>query len=101
MIDSKNLVEPNGARITNTIGRAELAAIATALANGYTHIATDNLSSPHQLRKQILYPEKHRRHAQGDVLETISNLARTSQGHILFYKVKPHAGIAENFPFIE
>eukprot|EP00983_Pelagomonas_calceolata_P006012 200352-Pelagomonas_calceolata.AAC.1 len=25
-----------------------------------------------------------------------SNLARTSQGHIFFYKVKTHAGIARN-----
>eukprot|EP00983_Pelagomonas_calceolata_P075542 1153064-Pelagomonas_calceolata.AAC.1 len=31
MSDSKNLVEPNGAGVTNTIGRAELAAIAAAL----------------------------------------------------------------------
>eukprot|EP00983_Pelagomonas_calceolata_P057967 1145306-Pelagomonas_calceolata.AAC.1 len=47
-------------------------------------------------RKQILYPEKHRQHVQGDVLKTISNLARTSQGHIFFYKVKSCAKIAGN-----
>eukprot|EP00983_Pelagomonas_calceolata_P072083 1151538-Pelagomonas_calceolata.AAC.1 len=57
---------------------------------------TDSLSSLHQLRKQILYPEKHRHHVQGDVLKTISNLARTSQGHIFFNKVKSHAGITGN-----
>eukprot|EP00983_Pelagomonas_calceolata_P075217 1152901-Pelagomonas_calceolata.AAC.5 len=66
--DSRNLVEPNGAGITNTKGRAEVAAIAAALTNDYTHIAIDSLSSLHQLRKQILYPEKHRHLVQGDVL---------------------------------
>eukprot|EP00983_Pelagomonas_calceolata_P064957 1148385-Pelagomonas_calceolata.AAC.1 len=55
----------------------------------------DSLSSLHQHRKQILYPEKHRHHLQG-VLKTISNLAHTSQGHILIYKVKSHAGKAGN-----
>eukprot|EP00983_Pelagomonas_calceolata_P013149 420079-Pelagomonas_calceolata.AAC.1 len=79
MSDSKNLVEPNGAGITNTIGRAELAAIAAALAHEHTHVATDSLSSLHQLRKHILYPEKHRHHVQGDDLKKVSNLARTSQ----------------------
>eukprot|EP00983_Pelagomonas_calceolata_P054672 1143803-Pelagomonas_calceolata.AAC.1 len=71
--DSKNLVEPNGVNITNTIGRAELAAIAAALTSKYAHIATDSLSSLHQLKQQILNPEKHRHHVQGDVLKTILN----------------------------
>eukprot|EP00983_Pelagomonas_calceolata_P055490 1144168-Pelagomonas_calceolata.AAC.1 len=78
------------------IRRAELAAIAAALTHKYTHIATDSLSSLHQLRKEILYPEKHRHHVQGDVLKKVSNLARASQGHIFFSKVKSHAGIAGN-----
>eukprot|EP00983_Pelagomonas_calceolata_P039685 1137293-Pelagomonas_calceolata.AAC.1 len=89
-------IRGSGAGITDTIGRSELAAIAAALTHKYTYIATDSLSSPHQLRKQILYPGKHRHHVQGDVLKTISNLARTSQDHIFFYKVKSHAGIAGN-----
>eukprot|EP00983_Pelagomonas_calceolata_P003172 103931-Pelagomonas_calceolata.AAC.1 len=37
MSDSKNLVESNGAGITNTIGRAELAAVAAALTHTHTH----------------------------------------------------------------
>eukprot|EP00983_Pelagomonas_calceolata_P104211 1158999-Pelagomonas_calceolata.AAC.3 len=45
---------------------------------------------------QILYPEKHRHHVQGYILKAILNLARTSQGHIFFYKVKSHAGMAGN-----
>eukprot|EP00983_Pelagomonas_calceolata_P072196 1151607-Pelagomonas_calceolata.AAC.4 len=64
MRDSKNLVEPNGAGITSAIGRAELAAIAAALTRNCTHIATDSLSSLHQLQRQILYSMKHRQHAQ-------------------------------------
>eukprot|EP00983_Pelagomonas_calceolata_P058518 1145525-Pelagomonas_calceolata.AAC.1 len=72
MSDSKNLIEPNSAVLTNTIGRAELATIAAPLIHKYQDVATDSLSSLHQLRKQILYPEKRRHHA------------------------KPHAGIAGN-----
>eukprot|EP00983_Pelagomonas_calceolata_P052338 1142810-Pelagomonas_calceolata.AAC.2 len=92
--DSINLVKPNGAgiiMITNTIGRAELAAVAAALAHGYTHIATDSLSSLHQLKEQILCLEKHRHHVQGDVSKKILNLARTSQDHIFFYKIAKQA----------
>eukprot|EP00983_Pelagomonas_calceolata_P075533 1153057-Pelagomonas_calceolata.AAC.2 len=96
MSDLKILVEPNRAGITTTIGRDELAAIAAALTHEHTQVATDSLSSLHQLRKQILYPKKHRHQVQGDVLKTILNLACTSQGHIYFYKVKSHAGIAGN-----
>eukprot|EP00983_Pelagomonas_calceolata_P062023 1147105-Pelagomonas_calceolata.AAC.1 len=96
MGDSKYLVEPDGAGITNTIGRAELAVIAAALTHKHTKVATYSLSSLHQLRKQILYIEKHRHHVQGDVLKTIANLARNSQDHIFFYKVKSHARKAGN-----
>eukprot|EP00983_Pelagomonas_calceolata_P021970 689961-Pelagomonas_calceolata.AAC.1 len=74
MSGSQNLVEPNGAGITSTIGRAELAAIAAALTYDYTHTATDSLSSLHQLREQVLYPGKHRHdvhHVHGDVLKKI------------------------------
>eukprot|EP00983_Pelagomonas_calceolata_P056247 1144501-Pelagomonas_calceolata.AAC.4 len=37
--------------------QAELAAIAAAILRGHPHITTDSLPSPHQIRKQILYPE--------------------------------------------
>jgi len=36
---NSNLVEPNGAGLTNTIGRAELAAIAVAITYNHIHIA--------------------------------------------------------------
>jgi len=44
---NSNFVEPNGAGITNTIGRAELAAIAAAITHDHTHNATDSLTSLH------------------------------------------------------
>eukprot|EP00983_Pelagomonas_calceolata_P000011 365-Pelagomonas_calceolata.AAC.1 len=46
----------------------------------------DSLSSLHQLRKLILYPEKHRHHVQRDVVKTILTLARTSQNRIAKYQ---------------
>jgi len=43
--------------ITNTINRAELAAITAAILHGHSHIATDSLSSLHQIREHLLYHE--------------------------------------------
>jgi len=88
------LVEPNDASTTNTIGRGELAAIAAAITHNRTYIATDSLTSLHQIRKQLLYPEKHRHHVQGEILipKTICSL----KSHIFLYKAKSHAGIARN-----
>eukprot|EP00983_Pelagomonas_calceolata_P115998 1160258-Pelagomonas_calceolata.AAC.7 len=57
--DSPNYIQPNGVGITNTNLRAELAAVAAAILQGHSHIATDSLSSLHQIRKQTLYPEFH------------------------------------------
>jgi len=42
----------------------------------------------------LLYPEKHRHHVKEDII--LSNTIRSSQSHILLYKVKYHAGIAGN-----
>ncbi len=68
---NSNLVEPNSADINNTIGRAELAAIAAAITTNHIDIATDSLISFHQIGKQLLYPEKHRHHVQGDNLKIL------------------------------
>jgi hypothetical protein len=69
---NSSLVEPNGAGLNNTIGRAELAAIAAALTHDHTHIATDSLTSLHQIRKQMLYPEKHRHHVQFSLIPSVT-----------------------------
>jgi len=42
-----SFVEPNSMGITNTINRAELAAITATILHGHSHIATDSLSSLH------------------------------------------------------
>ena len=44
---------PRGVGITNTISRAELAAIAATIIHGYSHIATDSQTSMHQIRKRL------------------------------------------------
>jgi len=59
-----SFVEPNGIGIRNTINRAELAAITAAILHGHSHIATESLSSLHQIRKHLLYLELHRHHLQ-------------------------------------
>ena len=82
--------------ITNTISRAELAAIASAVIHGYTHIATDSLTSLHQIKKQLSHPNLHRHHIQGDVLQSIAKAIRQSPSPIHFFKVKSHAGIIGN-----
>ncbi len=91
---NSNFVKPNGAGITNTMGRAELTAIAAAIivmiTHDHIHIATGSLTSLHQIRKQLLYPEKH---VQGDILTILSSTIQNSQYHVFLYKVKSHAGM--------
>ena len=53
LTDSKLLVEPNGAGITNNVPQAELAGITAAITQSHTHIGTDSLISSCQMRKQI------------------------------------------------
>eukprot|EP00983_Pelagomonas_calceolata_P002157 73456-Pelagomonas_calceolata.AAC.1 len=43
MSDLEDLVKPNGTGITNTTGRAKLAAFAAALTHTCTYVATDSL----------------------------------------------------------
>jgi hypothetical protein len=90
-----NPVNPKGMGITNTISRADLAAIAAAVIHGYSHIATDSLTSLQQIKKQLSHPNLHRHHIQGDVLQSIAKAIRQSSP-IHFLKVKSHAGIIGN-----
>jgi len=87
------LVESNGADTTNTIGRTELAAKAAAITHDPIHIATDSLTSLHQIRKQLLYPEEHRHNVQGDILKKFLILSVTLN---TFFIKENHAGIAGN-----
>jgi len=89
-------LSPKGMGITNTNTRAELAAIAAAVIHGYSHIATDSLTSLHQIIKQLSHPNLHRHHTQGNVLQSISKAIRQSPSPIHLFKVKLHAGIIGN-----
>ena len=80
-------VNSKGMGITNTISRAELAAIAAAIIHGYSYIATDNLTSLHQIKKQLSHPNLHCHHIQGDVLQSIAKAIRQSPSPIHFFKV--------------
>ena len=62
-------VNLKGVGITNTISHAELAA---AVIHGYSHTATDSLTSLHQFKKQLSHSNLHRHHIQGDVLQSIA-----------------------------
>jgi len=54
--------DPGGVGVSNTINRAETTAVASAPRAKFTHIATDSACSLSQVRKQLLYPELHRKH---------------------------------------
>ena len=56
------------------ISRAKLAAIAAAVIRGYSNIATDSLTSLHQIKKQLSHPNLHHHHIQGDVVQSINYL---------------------------
>ena len=95
--DTIHLVNPNGSNITNTIHRAELAAIAAAITHDHFIIATDSENSMRQIRKQIRYPELHTHHVQHHLLQAITKAARNNVSpFIKFLKVKAHTGIIGN-----
>jgi len=58
-------MNPRGVGTTKTILRAELAGTAAAIIHdiyGYSHIATNSLTSVHQIKKQLSRPNFHRNH---------------------------------------
>ncbi|MCA3358106.1 MAG: hypothetical protein ING02_08890 [Roseomonas sp.] len=93
-------VDPGGKGITNTITRAELAAIRAALELGYRIIATDSLTSIFLIRRAVMDPNGLRHHLHKQMLESIVHCiaARQQQGlppvHIL--KVRAHQGVVGN-----
>jgi ribonuclease HI len=89
-------VNPRDVGITNTISHAELAAIAAAIIHGYSHIATDSLTSMHLSKKQLSHSNLHHHHIQGGVLQSIAKAIHQPPSPIHFHKVKSHAGIIGN-----
>jgi len=85
-----------GVGISNTINRAELTGIASALRAKFTHTATDSACSISQIWKQLLFPELHRKHTHCKLLEQIVSMINDLDTPINFYKVKAHIGVIGN-----
>ncbi len=69
---------------SNTINRAKLTGIASALRAKCTHIATDSACSLSQIWKQLLFPELHRKHTRSKLLEQIVSMINQSDTPINF-----------------
>ena len=99
-------INPNGESCTNTINRAELAAIHQALIHPDVaelgeaiHIYTDSLCSIYMIRRILDAPWTLRESKHYVLLQNILNalLARAENGGIThIYKVKSHTGIKGN-----
>ncbi len=89
-------VYSGGVGKSNTINRADLTGIASALRAKCTHIATDSACSLSLIRKQFLFPELHSKHTHCKVLEQIISMINESDTPINLYKVKAHIGVIGN-----
>ena len=94
LLNASHYVDPRGK--AKTISSAELAAIAAAIIHGYSHVATDSLTSTHQIKKQISHPNLHRHHHQGDVLQFIARAIHLLPSPVHFHEFMSHAGIIGN-----
>ena len=83
-------------RHEDTINRAELVGILTALQEGATAIATDSLTSMFQIGKQLHRPQEHEGHKHQCLLQAIVHLIKGSTEPIHLYKVPAHVGIVGN-----
>ncbi len=95
---TKTAIYVNSGRvgISNTTNRAELTGINSALRAKCAHIATDSACSLSQIRKQLLFPELHRKHTHRKLLEQIASMINESDTPINFYKVKAHTSVIGN-----
>ncbi len=89
-------VYSGGVGISNTVNRAELTGISSALRARSTHIATDSACSLSQVWKQLLFPELHRKHTHSKLFEQIVFMINESDTPINFYKVKARIGVIGN-----
>jgi ribonuclease HI len=90
------LLNPRGVSITITISSTEIEPVAAAIIHSYSHIATDNLTSIHQIKKMLSPPNLYRHLIQGDVLQSNAKAIHQSPSTIHICKVKSHAGIIGN-----
>ena len=91
-------IDPGGAATDRTINRAELAAILVAIQNNQKLIATDSLTSMHQIMRYALRPQDMREHRHADLLQDIVDkiAAVPAQEQVHLFKVKSHDGIVGN-----
>ncbi len=80
----------------NTINRAELVPVMEAISRGYTHIATDSLSTLYQVKKIAHQPQAMNEHRHLLLHKKIAELILEKNQPIHIYKVKSHIGIVGN-----
>jgi ribonuclease HI len=88
-------IDPTGEGPTNTITRAESAAILHALHYG-TCIATDSAACMYQLRNMMMKPMRMRCHKNRHMLQSILDRVQSADGTIRIFKVKAHTGVLGN-----
>jgi ribonuclease HI len=90
-------INPHGVGVTHTNNRAELVAIAVALAKGAHQVATDSLVSLRLIRKAMYRPWHLQNHVHGDLLwHIIDLLQQHPAATIHLHKVKSHSGVVGN-----
>jgi ribonuclease HI len=91
--DKKIAILPRGTSCTqeNTINRAELVGILTALQQGATQIATDSLTSLQQIQKQLRRPQDQVDHKHHMILQHIAATIISSPERVTLFKVKGHS----------
>jgi ribonuclease HI len=88
-------INPSGEGPTNTITRAESAAIHEALQYG-TSIATDSTACMYQLRNMMMKPMRMRHHKNRHMLTSILQRVQSSGQVVRIFKVKAHTGVLGN-----
>jgi len=90
-------VLPHGPQaMQNTINRAELVGILTALQQGLTRVLTDSACSIYQIHKHLTRPQDHHQHQHRTLLGEIVKIIRDSPKQVYIGKVKSHVGIVGN-----
>ena len=92
--------DPDSMQGYNTINRAELAGILTAIqTNRHKHsmcVATDSLTSIHQIFTALTRPQDMREHRHQHLIQAIISAVQQHPGQVHLQKVKSHCGIMGN-----
>jgi ribonuclease HI len=82
--------------LDDTINRAELVAVKHAVQLGYTHIATDSLTTLYQVRKMNRSPQHMTEHRHLKLHKALAGYKQAAGACVHIYKVKSHIGIIGN-----